>query len=420
MAPWAPALSRFEPTITRWRGSRSAKTPPKSTSSSCGIQPAARTRPRSVAECVRSSTAKASAIGATAVPRRETSWPVNRRRNSRPASGPSLGSMLLPVALQPRVGLPEWHRLLVALAIAGELGGRLGLELLLAGAVADALGPLAQAAAQLAQVALDVTGDAEVDQREALRPSAVQLVERSLPCLQVELGRRGRRQDELAGLDPHARRVACVERAVGVEVADVMPRVPRRREAVETQHALADRVHVRLRHRRELAPETVEIVAVEASRAALEPRGVDQMRRADLRDVHLQAGVLAHEHARRARMVEVDVREQQVPQIAQLEPALREPRVQLGGARRRPTVLQREAVVGLEQVRADHALTPEVAQVEGLGSGHAADRTTRSGPPVPALGFEPGADASAVARSERPARVAQREAVDVVERLVVL
>jgi hypothetical protein len=120
-------------------------------------------------------------------------------------------------------------------------------------------------------------------------------------------------------------------------------------------------VHVRLRHRHELAPQAVEVVAVEPPRAALQPFRVDQVRRADLRNVDLEPGVLAHQRARRARVVEVDVRQQQVAHILQLEPALTEPRLQLRDAARGAAVLQRRPVVGLEQVAADHPLVPKVA-----------------------------------------------------------
>ena len=47
---------------------------------------------------------------------------------------------------------------------------------------------------------------------------------------------------------PDARSVARVERALVVEVADVVRGVARAREAVEAEHALADDVHVRLGH----------------------------------------------------------------------------------------------------------------------------------------------------------------------------
>ena len=165
-------------------------------------------------------------------------------------------------------------------------------------------------------MALDVLEDAEVDQRHSLGPRALDLVERPLPGLEVDLGRRRRRQHELARPDPHARRVARVERALAVEVADVMARVAGAREGREPERLVADDVDVLARHRRELAPEAVEVVAVQPPRAALEPARVDEVRRADLRDVHLQARVLAHEHARGAGMVEVDVGEQQVADVA--------------------------------------------------------------------------------------------------------
>src|SRR5215216_6285817 len=131
-----------------------------------------------------------------------------RRRKRR------LGSALLPVALQPGVGLPERHRLLVRLAVRAEVGCGLRLELLLACAGANAVCPLAQARAQLREVPEDVLGDAEVDQRQSFRPPRLDLLERALPGLEVDLGRRGGREHELAGLDPHTRGVPGIERAV--------------------------------------------------------------------------------------------------------------------------------------------------------------------------------------------------------------
>jgi hypothetical protein len=59
--------------------------------------------------------------------------------------------------------------------------------------------------------------------------------------------------------------------------------------------------------RRQLAPQVVERVAVEASCTAFEPGRVDEVRRADFGDVDVQRWVLAHEHAGGAGMIEVDV-----------------------------------------------------------------------------------------------------------------
>ena len=66
------------------------------------------------------------------------------------------------------------------------------------------------------------------------------------------------------------------------------------------------------------------IVAVEPARRALEPRRVDQVRSADLGDPDRQVGVPPHERAGRAGVVEVDVREQQVPEVGQLDTVLAE------------------------------------------------------------------------------------------------
>jgi hypothetical protein len=46
------------------------------------------------------------------------------------------------------------------------------------------------------------------------------------------------------------------------------------------------------------------------------------MRRAYLRDMYLQRGVLAHEDPSCAGMVEMNVREEQVAKVLELEPAL--------------------------------------------------------------------------------------------------
>ena len=183
--------------------------------------------------------------------------------------------------------------------------------------------------------------DAEVDQRQCSGSTALDLVERSLPCLEVDLRRRTGREHETARLDAHARRVAGVERAVRIEVADVVPRVAGRREAFEPDDAVADDVDVLLRHRRELAPERVEPVAVEPSRARLELRRVDQVRRSHVGDVHLQAGVLPHENAGRAGVVEVDVGEEEMADVGQSEAALCEPRLRV--ARRRSSARSRGA-----------------------------------------------------------------------------
>ena len=95
----------------------------------------------------------------------------------------------------------------------------------------------AQGLAQSCEVLLDVVVHAEVDEGEPVGAVALDLVDRLLPGVEIELRRRTRRHDERASSDTHSGRVAGVEGALGVEIRDVVPCVPGRREAVEPHHA---------------------------------------------------------------------------------------------------------------------------------------------------------------------------------------
>src|SRR5256885_14395292 len=102
-------------------------------------------------------------------------------------------------------------------------------ELLLRRSAFDRLRPVEQVEPQLGEVTPDVVGDAEVDEGEPLGSAALDLVERLLPRLDVDLGRRRRRHDEAAGQDAYAARVSGGEGPVGIEVADVAGGVAGRR-----------------------------------------------------------------------------------------------------------------------------------------------------------------------------------------------
>ena len=149
-------------------------------------------------------------------------------------------------------------------------------------------------------------------------------------------------------------------------------RVPRRGEDLEPEEAVADGVDVALGDGRELAPERVERRPVEPARARLELRRVDEVRRADLGDVHLQPRALAHERARGSRVVEVDVREEQVADVGEVEAALGESGLQVRDAGRRAAVEERGPVDRVEEVAPDHVLL-EVVEVDRL------DRDARRG-----------------------------------------
>jgi hypothetical protein len=80
--------------------------------------------------------------------------------------------------------------------------------------------------------------------------------------------------------------------------------------------------------------------------------------------VNLQGRVLPDEGARSAGVVQVDVAEQEVPDVGQREPAGREPPFEGSDVGRRAAVEQREAVVRLEQVATDDPLGAEVVEID--------------------------------------------------------
>ena len=181
------------------------------------------------------------------------------------------------------------------------------------------------------------------------------------------------RGEPAGGRDPHARGVPDQARAVRREERDVVRRVPRRRKGLEVEHPVPHDLHVLGRDGQERAPETVEVLAVQAAGAALEPLRLDQVRRTDLADVHDEAGVLPDEAARSPCMVEVDVREDEMTQVPDLEPVLRQAGAERLQAARGPAVHQRGLGARVE-VRGDDTLATEMLEVEEL---HSRDATRR-------------------------------------------
>src|SRR5829696_8775580 len=88
------------------------------------------------------------------------------------------------------------------------------------------------------------------------------------------------------------------------------------------------------------------------------------MRRADRGDVHLDVRVLADDRSGRPRVVEVDVGEQQVPNVTELDALLAQTGHERGERRGGPAVEHRGTAVRLDEVRADHALDALVVEVD--------------------------------------------------------
>src|SRR5215203_3106646 len=191
--------------------------------------------------------------------------------NDAAGSGQLALTLLPPVALQPGPRLRERGRerdpLLVHLTLCQlVVVARAAHELLLVHPAVDAARPHAQVVAR----ALDVLRDlfqllhhAEVREREALGLMAKDVVERPLPDLEVDVRRRGVRKDVPRPLEAHSARIAGVERALLVQIADVMRSMARRGERDEPELAVARYLRVLGRHRRRLAVQRVQPVAVD-------------------------------------------------------------------------------------------------------------------------------------------------------------
>ena len=139
--------------------------------------------------------------------------------------------------------------------------------------------------------AVDVFVHAEVDQRQPLGLAPLIAAIGRVPALDVDVGRRRDREHVGRAGHAHTGGVAGEQRSVA-EVADVVRRVPERRERSPSR---ARRRSRRARSRSGTgasSPQSASnALAVEPPRRALEARRVDEVRRADLRDPDRQAGV---------------------------------------------------------------------------------------------------------------------------------
>ncbi len=96
-----------------------------------------------------------------------------------------------------------------------------GNELLERHPVPDARRPAVELFAESLEVVRHPRLDAEVDQSEPVGRAALDLGDRVVPRLEVDVGRRSNREDAARRLDPDAARVAREDRPL-VEVEDVV------------------------------------------------------------------------------------------------------------------------------------------------------------------------------------------------------
>ena len=203
---------------------------------------------------------------------------------------------------------------------------------------------------------------AEVRQAQPGRRPGADRGDRALPGRDVDVRRRRRRDRERVRRDPRAAHVADERPAAGlVEVADVVGGVAGRvldpEGAFDVTLAAGQHAQVGLRHRDHLAPQRAQALLspVQAPRARDELRRVDHVRCPALVDVDREVRPAAHQRARRAGVVEVDVRQQQ---RARLQAVQRRQQRVLADARAR---VDQDPV---DLPAADHLLVPLVLHVD--------------------------------------------------------
>ncbi len=105
----------------------------------------------------------------------------------------------------------------------------------------------------------------------------------------------------------------------------------------------------------------------------------------DLVHVDRQLGKPPDECARRAGVVEVDVREEDRADVAQAQIPLAQSGFQRRQHRRRARVHERDAAFHVEEAAGEDAVGAEEREVEGVDGvvGHAAGQSERSGPSGP-------------------------------------
>ena len=241
--------------------------------------------------------------------------------------------LLLPVPPQPRERLPQRRRELVDSASGPrslELAARRGRdELVLLHPLPDPLGPEVEELSRT-RARCGVVDDAEVRKGEPLRPAPFDLVECPRPRLEVDVRRRrygagcGGRAGR--GRRPRRRRAAFrrgrrsrrgARRGRGWGSTRARGRARRRRARSSPGPARARPRACRRRRRRGGARSR----RVSAGRRGAVPRSPTRAP---------GARVLADEHPRRAAVVEVDVRQQQVADVGEAEAALGEARLRSG------------------------------------------------------------------------------------------
>ena len=164
-------------------------------------------------------------------------------------------------------------------------------------------------------------------QEERLRPPPLDAGEAVVPRFEVDIRRRRRRHHVAVGHHLDACGVADEGDArVRGEVAHVMRGVAGCVRHLERSPAFLDAFAAvkddqrLLRHRRDLTPEAVHRVAVQARRARQQLPRIDQVRRSLRVNEDAQLGVLADQRPGRSGVIEMDMRNQERGDVTHGDP----------------------------------------------------------------------------------------------------
>ena len=184
----------------------------------------------------------------------------------------------------------------------------------------EALGKIAPTAHALA-IVRDVFGgtirETEVREKKALRLQFQNVVERTIPDFEIDIGRRNRGKNERIAFDANSGGVADVGGVVrGIPEGDVMRRVAGSVENLQGTVAdgngfsAAELAQIFTWDGEEISVELLHFVGIEAGGAAEELCGIGHVRRASFVHVNRKAWIFAHERADRTGVIEMDVREE--------------------------------------------------------------------------------------------------------------
>src|SRR5262249_1545126 len=120
----------------------------------------------------------------------------------------------------------------------------------------------------------------------------------------------------------------------------------------------------RRRHRQHLPPQSIHVVAVQACSTVEQLRGIDQMRLASLVDEYLDVWMTRDDRAGCPRVIEMDVREQQVRDIRQRDPLPAQLFLQTIEAGCRSRIDERDLPRASDDGRRDYMTTSEKMQIE--------------------------------------------------------